>query len=110
MTNGRDKALITQLVALLDNDWEESEKVTAFLASCCDNHTGSEVATKTDPLHILATAIHKANASDASEFTSSTQLDIEEPETYERAINGSHRQEWAQAIQEGLDQLVKNKT
>ncbi len=35
---------------------------------------------------------------------------MEEPETYERAINGPHAQQWAYAIKEELDQLEKNKT
>lgn len=98
--NGRDKALITQLATLLDNNWEESDKVTAFLASCKNDDTGSKVETETDPLHILATAIHKANAGDASEFTSSTQLDIKEPETYKQAMYGSHGQQKVQAIKD----------
>ena len=72
MTNGRDKVLITQLATLLDNDREESNKVTAFLARCYNDATGSKVETEIDPLHILATDIHKANAGDASEFTLST--------------------------------------
>lgn len=92
-TNSRDKALLTQLVTLLDNDWGETGKVTALLDRCYNDDSGSKVEPETDPLHILATAIHKANAGDASEFTSSTQLDVEEPETYERAIYGPHGQQ-----------------
>lgn len=72
MTNNGDKVLIIQLATLLDNDWENNNKIIAFLASCYNNNTGNKVETKIDPLHILATAIQKANAGDASEFTSST--------------------------------------
>ena len=109
MTNGRDKALITKLATLLDNDWEESNKVTTFLASCYNDDTVSKAETETDLLHILATAIHKANVGDASEFTSSTQLDVKESETYERAMYGSHKQQWAQAIKEEFNQLKETK-
>lgn len=114
-TNGRDKdikALITHLASLLDKDWEENDKVTAFPASCCNNSEdpGAEVDSEIDPLHILASVIHKADAEDASEFAMSTQLDVEEAETYERAMNGPHAQQWAHAIQEELDQLEKNET
>lgn len=93
MTNSGDKALITQLVILLDNDWKEHNKVTVFLASCYNDDTDSKVETKINPLHILATAIHKENARDVSEFTSSTQLNVKEPETYKRAIYGPHGQQ-----------------
>ena len=108
ITNGRDKALITQLAILLDNDWEENNKVTAFLASCYNDDTVSKTETEIDSLHILATAIHKANARDASEFMSLTQLDVEEPKIYEQAMYGPHGQQWAQAIKEELDQLERN--
>lgn len=41
-----------------------------------------------DPLRILATRINSANAVDQDQFACSTQLDIEEPETYSRAMQG----------------------
>lgn len=110
MINGRNKALITQLAILLDNDWEENNKVIAFQASCYNDITGSKVDTETDSLHILAIAIYKTNGGDTSKFTSLTQLDIEKPETYKRAMYGLRGQQWAQAIKKELDQLKKNKT
>lgn len=104
--------MIAQLTSLLDNDWEESEKITPFLATCCNEGEALEaqVDAKIDPLNILATFIHKANAGDVSDFTSSIQLDVEEPETYDRAMNEPHAQQWAHTIQEELDQLEKNQT
>lgn len=92
MTNNRDKVLITSLVTLLDNNWENNNKVTTFLASCHNNDTSNKIETKIDLVHILTTAIHKANKGDTNKFTSLTQLDIEEPKTYEQAIYGPHRQ------------------
>lgn len=82
MTNNRNRILIIQLATLLDNNWKESDKITAFLASCYNNDTGSKVKTKTKLFHILAIASYKANARDASKFISSTQLDVKKPETY----------------------------
>lgn len=80
-------ALVTQLTSLLDKDWEENTKVSAFLASCCDKDQGlsdeaPDIDAELDPLHILAASIHKANAGNPSDFSSSSQLDVEEPETY----------------------------
>lgn len=82
MINSRDKVLTIQLARLIDNDWEKNNKVTAFLASCYNNDTSSKIENETNPFHILATAIHKANEGDASKFTSSTPLDIKESKTY----------------------------
>lgn len=83
MTNDRDKTIIVKLTTLLDNDWEKSGKIIAFLASCYNNDTGSKVETKIDPLYILSIAIYNANIGDDNEFISSTQLNIKKVETYE---------------------------
>lgn len=93
MTNGRDKTLITQLATILDNDWKENDKVTTFLAICYNNKTISKAETKINPLNILATAIHKARAEDASGFTLLTQLNVKKPETYKQATYRPHRQQ-----------------
>ena len=63
-----------------------------------------------DPLKILATRINLANAADQDQFVSSTQFDVEEPETYARAMQGPNAAEWAKAMEEELDQLRKNET
>lgn len=109
MTNGRDKAQITQLAILLDNNWEENDKVTVFLASYYNNNTGSKVETEIDALHILVTAIHKPNIGDTNKFTLLTQLDIKELEIYKLAIYGPDRQHWVHAIKKKFNQLKKNK-
>ena len=74
------EALITLFVKLLSDDWEEEEKISAFLASIDDNDSHMP-DTGLNPLHLLATSIHKSNSTDPGDFVFSTQLDIEEPET-----------------------------
>ena len=57
---------------------------------------------------ILATKINYVNTSYYDQFVCSMQFDIEEPETYVRAMQGRHAAQWAKAIEEELDQLYKN--
>ena len=87
-------ALITLLAKLLSKDWKEEEKISAFLTSIDKNDVPD---TGLDPLHLLATSLHKSNSTDPSNFVFSTQLDVMEPETYKQAMNGSHAQQWAHA-------------
>ena len=61
-----------------------------------------------DPAILLATKIHSANAGDLDHFIGSTQFDVEEPETYARAMQGPNSTKWARAMEEELDQLRKN--
>lgn len=63
-----------------------------------------------DPIAILATTINSANASDHDQFACASQLDAEEPETYARAMQGPNATQWANAMEEELDQLRKTKT
>lgn len=63
-----------------------------------------------DPAVLLATKVHSANAGDLNQFVCSTQVDIKEPETCERAIQGPNAAQWAKAMEEELDQLHKNDT
>lgn len=93
MTNSRNKAQITQLAILLDNDREKNDKVIVFLASYYNNNTGSKVKTETNTLYILVTAIHKLNTGDTGKFTLSTQLDIKELEIYKLAMYRPDRQQ-----------------
>lgn len=82
------QALIIQLVQLLDRDWDTTlanTEETSELESPQDN-----------PIRILATKLHtEANALDPSRFVCSTQLDVEEPETYNRAMQGPHAAQWS---------------
>lgn len=78
------------LVLLMEKDWEEKNKVNAFLNSC-DSKNVNEGETEPSLLHILASIIHKANIRDTSEFMSSIQLDIKKSKTYKRAIYRSHK-------------------
>ena len=95
--------LIVQLTHLL-GAWEEDN--TNAMASQVEESESKQ----DDPLKILATRINLANAVDQDQFARSTQLDIEEPETYARAMQGPNAAEWARAIEEELDQLEKNNT
>lgn len=63
-----------------------------------------------DFLKILATRINLANAADQDQFVCSTQFDVEESETYARAMQGPNAAEWAKAMEKELDQLRKNET
>ena len=105
--------LVTQLTSLLDKNWEDDAKVSAFLASCYDQDQdpGNEaLKSKLNPLYILATAIQKANAANPADFSSISQLNVEEPETYKLAMSGLHAKHWAHTIQEDLDRIEKNET
>ena len=99
-------APITLLAKLLNDDWEQEEKISAFLTSIDDDAPNTGL----NPLHILATSLQKANSTDPGDFAFSTQLDVEKPETYERAMSCSHAQQWAHAIQEEINQPEKKKT
>ncbi len=82
--------LIVQLSQLLDTDWEDlasTNVLTTNPISGENNPTSAEL----DPFKILATKlISEANAQDQGQYTYSTQLDVEEPETYNRAISGPY--------------------
>ncbi len=105
--------IVAQLTLLLDKYWEDNTKVSAFLSLYCDQDQdpGDKVLeSKSDPLHILGTAVQKANAANPADFSSTSQRDTEEPETYDWAISGHNAQQLAHAIQEELDQLKKTET
>ena len=96
--------LVVQLTTLLEN-WDKGPNVN--ITQSMEDPTPEE---EEDPMRILATKINSANAVDHDQFTSSTQFDVEEPETYSRAMQGPHAAEWARAMEEELDQLHKNET
>ena len=86
-----------------------------MLATRSEEHHTSELVKDSlihaeDPSVLLATKIHAANAGDLDQFVGSTQFDVEEPETYTRAMQGPNATEWARAMKEELDQLQKNDT
>lgn len=92
------RALIIKLVQLLEEkDWSAGEQN-------CD-------ISEEDPIKILATKLHtEANALGQSQFACSTQLDVEEPETCNRAMQGLNAAQWSQAMIEELDSLHENNT
>lgn len=93
-----------QLIQYLNKDWEEEKRISTFLTSI------NQVNTTLDSLYIFTTSFYKANSIDSNDFVISTQLDVEELETYERAMSCFHAQKWFYAIQKDIDQLKKNKT
>ena len=107
--------LIIQLAKLLELDWENSnaramaiqEQEQLEVNNWQPTHPNEE---EEDPIKILATKIHAANATNQDHFVCSTQLDVEEPETYTRAMQGPNASQWVQAMTEKLDQLHKNDT
>ena len=104
------KRLIAQLAQLLDN-WEEEVDVLATHTKDLQlSETIDPLIHAEDPAVLLATKIHSANAGDLDHFVGSTQFDVEEPETYARAMQGPNSTEWARAMEEELDQLRKNDT
>ena len=105
------ECFIVQLIELLGN-WEDDTKV---LATQSEKHHISKLIEDLliyaeDPSVFLAIKIHAANANDLDQFIGSTQFDIEELETYTRAMQGLNATKWAKAIKEKLDQLHKNNT
>ncbi len=63
-----------------------------------------------DRIKILATKIHSTNSADQDHFVYATQFEVEESETYARAMQCPNVPQWAKAIEEELDQLKKNET
>lgn len=91
------RVIIIKLVQLLKQDWNA--------ADTSDETIGE------DPIKILATRLHtEANALDQSQFACTTQLDVEEPETYNKAMQGPHAAQWSQAMKGELDSLYENNT
>ncbi len=110
--------LIAHLTKLLDHNWEDksldldpSIKADAFLTNLDrDPDTTNSEHDAEDPLKIVASRLLKANAGDPGEYAFATQIDVEEPETYNRAMSRPHAQQWSQAMKEELDQLETNQT
>lgn len=50
---------------------------------------------KKDSIKILATKINLVNAVDYNQFSNSIQFDVEELETYARAMQGPYIAKWA---------------
>lgn len=103
------ESLIAQLAQLLELDWSLNES-TNILTTQEEHSKPDNASADEDPVKILATRIHDANAIDQSHFACVSQFDVEEPETYAKAMQGPNAPQWAQAMTEELDQLHKNNT
>ena len=109
MQTQETRALITQLIELLGHDWNKSEATTEVKSDLADNSIPQDL--EEDPIKILASRLHsKANALDQSQFVFSTQLEVEESETYNKAMQGPHASQWSQAMKEKLDSLYQKNT
>ena len=89
--------LVVQLTTLLSN-WDADASILATQAEDQPEEPDSNQAE--NPLVLLATRLSSANAGDLDQFVCSTQFDIEEPETYTRAMQSAHATEWARAMEE----------
>lgn len=82
--------LIVQLSRPLDTDWEDLASTNVFTTNPIfgkNNLTSTEL----DPFKILATKlISEANAQDQGQYIYSTQLDVKEPEIYNRTMSGPY--------------------
>lgn len=114
MTSPPSDNLITHLTKLLDANWE-SQACTSILSTRAitdenESNINAADASEENSLRILAAKLtSEANLGDESQFFFSTQLDVEESETYNRA-SGAHAPQWSQAMREELDQVEKNCT
>lgn len=104
--------LIIQLSKLFETNWEDLASTKTLITNCFErDKEDKSTSTDLDSYKILAIKfISKANTQNQDQFAYSTQLDIEEPETYNRTMNGSYSSQWSWAMREKLDQLEKNKT
>lgn len=107
--------LIVQLTELLKLNWENNKAVA--MATHKQEHVEANDWQPTqsndeeeDPIKILAARMCATNATNVDHFVCSTQFDVEEPETYTRAMQGPNAPQWTQAMTEELDQLYKNDT
>ena len=75
--------LVAHLTTLLQN-WDRGPNV-AITQPKEDPNTPEEDE-KEDLMRILVTKINSANAVDQDQFANSTQFDVEEPETYSKAM------------------------
>lgn len=78
--------------------WEEGNTKDTIILS-----EESENTKLDDPLIILVTRVNIANTADQDEFLHSTQLDIQETETYTSVMQGPNTAESVRAIEEELD-------
>lgn len=68
------KVLITELISLLEKDWEEDQVLTFLTTYKKDKDTVSRRTNSIEqnPLYILVMAIYKANTTNPNNFLSST--------------------------------------
>lgn len=103
----KNQDLVAHLTKLLSLDWEsESPEAEANTFLTQINKPNDEE----NSLQILTSRLLQENATDPGEFAFVTQLDVEEPEIYNKAMSGSEAQKWSQAMTEELDQLKANET
>lgn len=103
-----NEALITFLTRLLKYDWEtNSEKSAKAFSTKIDEPEGQ---IKEHSLRIWILRLLKANSIEPSKYVFASQFDMEELETYNKAMSGVYVQQWSQVVKEELDQLETNKT
>lgn len=105
----QNQELVAYLNKLLDLDWEQDseDKANTFLTNIENDAPDDDDG---GPYKILASKLFQANAQTRADYAIATQLDAEEPESYNKAMQCSHAPQWAQVMREELDSLHKNKT
>lgn len=80
----QNQELVAYLTTLLERDWESNpdSEADALLTSLNDEVEEEEE----DPYKILSLRLLQANAGNPSQFVLTTQLDVEEPESYNRVM------------------------
>lgn len=91
MTSPPSDNLITHLTKLPDANWESQACTPTLQTRAITDENGSNInAADASEENPLAKLTSEANVGDESQFFFSTQLDVEEPETYNQAMSGAH--------------------
>ena len=97
------KVLLSQLTEVLAfPDWGMKENCTLY---------SSQIDNECDFLVFLTQKIRAEDAGDLDHYTYITNnFDIKEPETYEKAMASEQAEEWAEAMKEEIQSLIKYET
>ncbi len=99
------KALLSQLIEVLDiSDWGSN------IQSSCSS-VDSLSLDVCDPWVFLTQKIRTEDAVDLDHYAYTTNsFDIQEPETYEKAMTSEQAEEWVKAMKEEMQSLIKHET
>ena len=103
--NTNIKALLSQLVEVLDiSDWGSNTQLSCFSV----DFLNLDVC---DPWVFLTQKIRTEDVADLDYYAYTiNNFDIQEPETYEKAMASEQAEEWAKAMREEMQSLIKHET